>query len=259
MVRKHTLLYTICLIFMLLFNASSFSAESQDSLTVVPDLIEINTFYHGARVKVLANVGSCDNAVIILEGQDEEVTLNKKGRVGIIWMNIAQITISGLPEVYIYTASDELDSISSPAIQEKLGLGLKSLRPRMEVHSDQPLTGNEFDQFVKLKTRVGTYSTDNKIELRQLSTGGMELSSELPIPSHMPPGKYDIHLYCFNGGKMIKGETAFLEIKRIGLPQLMINLANNHPAAYGLVAILVAMAVGLLMGVIFSSLPGKGH
>jgi hypothetical protein len=81
----------------------------------------------------------------------------------------------------------------------------------------------------------------------------------LPIPSHMPPGKYDIHLYCFKEGKVLKEETTFLEIKRIGLPQLMINLANNHPAVYGLVAILVAMAVGLLMGVIFSSLPGKGH
>ena len=80
-----------------------------------------------------------------------------------------------------------------------------------------------------------------------------------PVPSGMPSGDYDIHLYCFREGNLVEERAARLNIDRIGLPHFMINLAYNHAAEYGLLAIIVAMAAGIIMGVIFSSLPGRGR
>jgi uncharacterized protein (TIGR02186 family) len=260
MVGKHEIRQIFFLVaIMLIACSAAFADENKDSLNIVPDQIQIGTFYHGAEVQVSANVAACDGAVIVLEGGDEKVGLNRKGRVAFIWMNVAQITISGLPRVYIMAASDKMDDICSKETQEKLRLGTEYLRPQMEVHSDQPLTGKEFDQFLKLKTHIGTYDTNNQIDLKQVQPGRQEISSILPIPSQMPPGIYDVHLYCFRRGNLAEEEMGSLKIERVGLPDLMINLANKHAAVYGLVAIVIAMAVGIIMGFIFSSLPGREH
>jgi uncharacterized protein (TIGR02186 family) len=236
--------------------ATAVAGENPGSLTIVPDQIKIGAFYHGAKVQVSANVASCDGAVIVLEGDSEKVTLNRKGRVAIVWMNVAKITVSGLPQVYILASTTDLDDICSKDVREELRLGADSFRIPVKIDSDKPLTGDEFDWFLKLKVRNGTYNTKNKIELIPKRTGEVELSSTLPIPSKMPPGVYDIILYCFRQGNMVEMETARLKIDRIGLPHLIRNLADKHAAMYGLLAIVAAMVFGVVMGIVFSLLPG---
>lgn len=234
-------------------------AAAPETLTVAPDRIQIGTFYDGTEARVSAETAQCDGAVIVLTGEEREVRLNRKGRVAIIWMNVAQIDIGGLPEAYIMAATDDLDAICPKETQRELGLGLESLRRRMEISSDQPLTGREFDQFLQLQIHHGTYRTGLTVEREQRAPGSERISAVLPIPSKMPPGTYTIDLYCFRDGRVVETKSETLEIERVGLPQLIIGLVVRHAAAHGVLAIIVAMAVGILMGIIFSSSPGKGH
>jgi uncharacterized protein (TIGR02186 family) len=247
------------LIFIFLLGPITYADENAETLSIVPGQIQIGTFYHGSSIEVTAEVDSCDNAVIVLEGGEKEVTLNRKGRVAIIWMNVAQLEIENMPQVYIMASSADLNDICPAETQMELKLGLESLRPQMKIISEKPLTGEEFDQFLKLKTKNGTYDTKNKIELTSESSGITKVSASLPIPSQMPPGEYIVNLYYFKHGELIGERAGLLGIKRVGLPELMINLATEHAAVYGLMAIVIAMVVGIVMGFIFSSLPGKEH
>jgi uncharacterized protein (TIGR02186 family) len=238
---------------------TAFAGEASGSLTVVPNQIQIGAFYNGSEVRISAETAPCDGAVMVLTGEDREVKLNRKGRVAVIWMNVARIDIGGLPEAYILAASGELDRICSKGTQAELGLGLESLRPRMRISSDQPLEGREFDQFLKLKIHNGAYRIGLEIERESVTPETDRISAVLPIPSGMPPGMYHIDLYCFKQGNLVEKHRQELRIEIVGLPQFMINLVYRHAAAHGLLAIVVAMVVGILMGVIFSSSPGKGH
>jgi len=242
-----------------LAGAINAGAVQEGNLTITPENIQIGTFFHSADIQVSADVVDCDAAVIVLEGSSEKVTLNRKGRVGFIWMNTAQITISGLPRIYIMAASDALNNICTDSLREQLQIGAESLKPLMEVHSEQPFTGSEFDQFLELKKHNGMYDTKNKIVLEPEIGNRVRLTSSLRIPSQMPPGVYDMYLYCFKDGNLVEKQATQFDIERAGLPQLMINLAYNHAALYGLIAIVIAMIVGIIMGVVFSSLPGSGH
>jgi len=253
--RKRCLLLFILTISCIV-HAAADSGEERRLLTISPDRIQIGSFYNGAEVKVSADVASCDGAAIVLAGNEDRVELNRKGRIAVIWMNVARISISGLPGVYILACSDSLDNICSREMQAKLRLGVVSLETLAEFHSDQPLAGNEFDEFLKLKVHNGTYNMNNEIELKSSSAGKLKLSSVLPIPSVMPPGRYDIQLYCFRQGELIYEETSNVEIERIGLPRFMMDLANKHAAVYGLLAIVAAMVFGVVMGIVFSYLPG---
>lgn len=257
MIRKNLTAWIIRLVSAIsLTTCVGVSGENPGTLTIAPGQIRIGAFYHGAEVRISANVESCDGAVMVLEGDSEEITLNKKGRVAVIWMNVARITISGVPQVYILASSADLDKICPAETREELRLGLESLSKHIDISSDQPLSGEEFDQFMQLKRKNGTYNLKNKIELKPASTGELELSSVLPIPSKMPPGVYDINLYCFRQGTMVEKQTGRLKIDRIGLPSLIKNLADKHAAEYGLLAIVAAMIFGVVMGIVFSFLPG---
>lgn len=252
----------MCLLALLLAGTVLGQASAEDSLvtlSLVPDHIDVGTFYRGAKIHVSANVPNCDGAVIILQAGHENVTLNRKGRVAGIWLNVAQVEVSNVPNVYILAASDKLENICSPEVQKQLGLGVEYLRGQMKFTCEKPLSGTEFDEFLKLKTSGGTYNVDINIKLKDSGPGRQEVSAILPVPATVPPGTYNVLLYCFVDGKPVQRGTAELTIRRVGLAHLMADMAYNKSALYGVMAIVVAMLVGIGMGIVFNSRPGSGH
>ena len=239
--------------------ADSASVDTSVTPVLTPDTIDVGTFYNGSKVQVSATVPECDGAVVVMEAEAEEMKLNRKGRVAGIWLNVAQVVVKNAPKVYVLAASGKLENLCSPDVLAKLRLGSAYLRRQVQFTCEKPLTGTEFDEFLKLKTDNGTYNMDVGIGLKPSEPGKMELSATLPIAPTIPPGTYKVMLYCFKDGEQICRGVADLTVQRIGLARVLANLAHNHGAEYGLLAIAVAMAVGIVMGVIFNSLPGSGH
>ncbi len=259
MIRIFRFVPFICLLF--LFNAFGQGAPPIDKLVtpvLTPDRVEAGMFYDGTEVQVTADIPECDGAVVVLETENENIELNEKGRVAGIWLNVAQVTVHNAPKVYIMATSDHLDSICVPEVRHELHLGMHYLRNQMKFESDKTLTGSELDEFVKLKKTNGAYKMDVAMNLVANGTG-KKLTAVLPIAPSIPPGTYKLLMYGFTGGYPVCKGEAELTIERVGLALLMANLAKSHAAEYGIIAIVVAMAVGIVMGVIFDSLPGSGH
>jgi uncharacterized protein (TIGR02186 family) len=235
------------------------AGDNTDEPQLTPDQVDIGVFYRGAEVRVTADVPAVDGAVLVLEEDGEEVTLNRKGRKAGIWLNVAQVTFSNVPKVYILASSNRLDDICSGDVQRELGLGTQSLLDRMSIACEKPLIGTEADEFLKLKMQSGAYNTDIGITLTPDGTGRQRLFAVLPIPAAVPPGIYRVVLYCFTNGYLVQQGMTELRIERVGLAHLMASLAHERASLYGVLAISIAMAVGLVIGVIFHSLPGSGH
>lgn len=226
--------------------------DSSVSFTVSPADIKIGTLYHGANVRISAQIASCDGVVIKIQGRDEEIKLSRKGKIAVIWLNVAHILVKNAPQVYILTASDELEKICSLEERERLGLGLQMLEKKITFESDKQLVGGEFDEFVKLKEHSGVYDVNGRVTLTPNQGGLQHLESILPIPSAMPPGTYTIQLYGFRDGNLVEYGKTELSIEMIGLPRFFTALGFDHGAIYGIVAIAVALMAGSIMAVIFS-------
>jgi uncharacterized protein (TIGR02186 family) len=250
----------VCLLFPALTAAvETASNDSLVSLTLTPDQIHVGTFYRGATVDASAQVPECDGAIVIMASEGEGETLNRKGRVVGIWLNVAQVTVRDVPDVYLLGASDKLENICSPEVRQELGLGVDYLRQQLKFTCDKPLTGTEFDEFLRLKSKSGTYNMDIKAELTPAGPGMQEFSAILPVPATIPPGKYEVLLYCFRGGEPVMRGTATLLIEQVGFARLMSDLAHKRAALYGGLAIVIAMVVGVGMGIVFNSMRGAGH
>jgi uncharacterized protein (TIGR02186 family) len=259
---KRTLLNRLFLAVPLLFAMFSTDARSTGGvalLTVTPDHIRCGTFYHGTDVNVVADVPLCDGAVLKIERDGGETVLNRKGRVGFVWLNVAKVTVAGAPVLYILASSSEVTSICSIGERERLGIGLDALRAGISFQSDAPLTGQEFREFLKLKRHAGTYNEDIPIQMEGTGEGRQRIEASIPLPSAAPSGDYNVRLYCFQDGAMIGEASAGLTIESVGFPRFEYELAHGHAATYGIMAILVAMVAGLGTGLVFSSRGERGR
>jgi uncharacterized protein (TIGR02186 family) len=233
--------------------------ESTVPLTLDPPEVEVGVFYRGTDLQIRADIPDCNGAALLLDADGDDVTLNRKGREAGIWLNVAQITVSGAPRVYLLASSKQLDDLCPEEVQRELGLGVGSLRDRIKVTSEKPLVGSEIEEFLKLKKLNGTYRTDDRIILTPEGEGRQSLYIRLPIPATVAPGVYRVALYCFRDGGLVCRGASEISIRRVGLADVMTKLAQKHGAEYGLLAIVIAMSVGIVMGIVFHSLPGSGH
>ncbi len=227
-------------------------------IKIAPDHVSINAFYKGSDVMVSADIPSvCDGAVVKIQGEDEKTILNRKGKVSIFWLNVGEVTFTNAPVIYILNASNPLDSICASEEQKRLMLGYAALKERIIIDCETALSGTEFDEFVRLKEHNGSYQNSLTAELLPALDRNTRFTSVLHIPPVMPSGNYQIKFYYFKNFALTGQTSAVLSIEKVGIPNFLYSLAYSHPAAYGLLAIVIAMATGIIMGMIFSSRPRR--
>ena len=240
-----------------------FSQENQAiirNFDIVPNHIEIGSFFEGKQVSISADIPECDGVVIELEGKIKDLVLNKKGEKKFIWLNVAQITVKNAPSVYFLASSDKLENICAGEELEKELLGYSSLKHKIIFKSDSLSTGDMvFDEFIKLKEHNGSYNINNKINFDSKFKGRQKVSTILNIPPFIPAGNYEILLYCFRSGNLFKKTSANFLIKEVGLTAFIKNLAFGNPALYGIFAILIALAAGIIIGIIFNKRRSGGQ
>ena len=125
--------------------------------------------------------------------------------------------------------------------------------------SDKPLTGQEFDEFIKLKEHNGSYNINNIVNFDPNITGRQKVTANLDIPSFISAGNYEIFLYCFKNGNLIQKASSSFLIEEVGLTVLIKKLAFGKPAIYGIFAIIIALGAGFIIGITFSKRNRGGH
>ena len=260
--KKKLFFYLLMLCLIILGNRELPAQENEDSITnftIKPNYIDIGAFFKGAQVSVGAEIPECDGVVIELEGRDKEMVLNKKGKRAFLWLNVDQITVKNSPSVYILASSDKLNNICSEEELEEELLGYISLKRKIVFESDKPLTGQEFDEFIKLKEHNGSYNINNTVNFDPNITGRQEVTANLDIPSFISAGNYEIFLYCFKNGNLIQKASSSFLIEEVGLTVLIKKLAFGKPAIYGIFAIIIALGAGFIIGITFSKRNRGGH
>jgi hypothetical protein len=136
-------------------------------------------------------------------------------------------------------------------------LGYTSLKKKIVFESKLPLTGIEFEEFIKFKEHNGCYSIDKNAKVISDRAGINTLKATLTIPSFISPDDYNVVIYCFEKGYLLDKVVVKLSVEEVGLPLLVRNLANQSPAVYGILAIIIAMIAGSIIGLVFTKKRGK--
>jgi uncharacterized protein (TIGR02186 family) len=255
LIRLKDILLTFIWLFIPLIVFAEDEAVSTANLTlqVKPDNIDMSSFYHGTELSITGSYPPCDGLVLKLEGNKEEIELNRKGRFFVIWMNVAELNVENAPDIYFLTTSCPNINILPTHELDSLNIGYDALKKIIRFDSEKPLAGDNFKEFIKMKEKKGQYKFDpGGIKLSGKSDAGGTFTTRIYLPPKVPARKYKLWLYGFKDNRLIAETSTSLSINKVGLPLFLSNLAYQHPAGYGIMAILVALAAGLAMGFIFN-------
>ncbi|MBW1982339.1 MAG: TIGR02186 family protein [Deltaproteobacteria bacterium] len=254
----------ICQSIALLFLLGKAPASRANSITahLNPERIEIGAFFNGSKVFVSGVVPADSEVAVRLAGMRQEVALKKKGKaLGLLWMNLGSVTVRNAPSLYLLCLSEKLQELAreNPEQWQALNIGFTSLKREMSVDSDVDADDADsiLEEFIRLKKSEGLYAVGrSSISYGELNNDGKPYKAIVEIPPRLTPGKYLLEVIAVANGRVLATEKNWLEVEEVGFPAFLTVLAFNHGALYGLLATIVAIAAGLLMGVIFKGEKG---
>ncbi len=235
--------------------------EAGMTVRIEPSTLLLGTFYRGTDIKITGTVPDGCDVVVRFMGIEKELHLKKKGKVlGLLWMNLDTFKFKGVPNVCLIYSSTRLASDTSKAKEardEAWKLSLEALENRIGIEPEPKDRSFLIKELIKMKKLEGLY-LESEGSVTVVSGDGEQRTFEahVNVPSSLTPGKYVIEVYALRDGRIVETKTTPVEAKLVGFPAFLYNLAFNHALLYGLLATMVAIAGGLLMGVIFGA--GKG-
>ncbi len=226
---------------------------------VEPSRVEMTMLYRGSSVHVSASVPTGAQVAIVLAGGERDLDLKRKGKVlGLIWMNVGDVRFEAVPSLYLLRTTCPLSQLAGPEVRERLGLGLDALGSRSARAAADP---SLFRELARLEWRDGLWNVaEAAVTLRAAASGDTTLAeADFLLPARTPPGEYRVRVYTFADGEAELAGEAGLRVEQAGVAALISDLAQRHGLLYGILAVVIAGAAGLLTGVVFGLGSKKGH
>jgi len=245
-----------CLPVLLVLGLTGLVQAESATLQVSPDVVEINSFFQGRYVTVTGTLPEGLGAVVEVTGPTAEEHLMRKGRRGPLWMNVGAINVTGAPSIYIVMSS-------APDLLEGKGAatwGFPFLTKNLSLSGDLETVEHTMfkQQFLELKQSQKLYaSLPGGLTVSAAGDGRQKVTGKFWLPSNIRPNTYKVCLTSVKDGQPAGQTCIDLGVEMVGFPAFLMTMAYDHAALYGLLAILIALVVGAIMGYLFKG--GGGH
>ena len=194
----------------------------------------------------------------------KDFKLNKSGKgLGFVWLPISHAEVKNLPGMYALLSSGKISGLLSPEQQKSLGLSAdyQELFTQAELHYKEPPKDAEAAQ-LKKEYLTGLIRIQEEGGLYQVREDGIRLSGAqftalLKHPADAPLGEYSVFCYAVKDGQAQLLAKDKFQVKQTGLADFLTHQASENAIIYGILAALIAVGAGVLVGMIFKK--GGGH
>ena len=186
--------------------------------------------------------------VVVLRGPVQPILLREKQKIAGIWMNADSSRFRSAPGFYAVASSRPIPDLVNERTAAIYELGLQNLQlspgggalPEKERRFEAGL--------LDLRTRQRLYAEHPR---------GVEISDNvlyratITIPSDVPVGTYTAETFLIDRGKVIAAATKDIQISKSGFERFVALAARRHEFLYGLVAVIMSLALGWAAAAIF--------
>jgi len=234
------------------------SAAVPGTVTVTPSAINIGASFNGIDLTVEGSIPKDADAVVRFKSGEQDVALKRKGKaMGILWMNMGKVTFHHCPDIFMVATPQSLTEESDR--WKGLNLGISSLISQIEITPVSEDKNSLFDEFVKLKSKHGAYASGfGKVTYQAPTNDSKPFSATISIPSGLKPGSYQVEVFTVKDGAVESKDQTSVDVEETGFPKFLSSLAFGKPLLYGIVSVIIALAAGLLTGLIFQG-GNEGH
>ena len=229
-------------------------------LAVSPGQVDIGLNFKGALLEISGSAPPDSDICLKVESPPGTIALNRKGKVGPFWMTVDNVKVENMPKIYEVFTSGSLAELSRGVKDRmEIGNGYSYLKERARVTRKHE-TGKEelspdeagtyLDGLINIYEKKGYYI----INEGALKIENGRFRAAVQVPSGIPPGQTKITAYAVQGGRVVASKEFPLQVNSIGLVRWVRTEATANGPFYGLIAVIVALVVGLATGTFFNSL-----
>jgi len=222
------------------------------------DNININYDYHGSTISVSGASDAGEDIVIKITSPDSEQKLMRKDkRAGVLWMNVEALHFSHIPDVYLLKSTRPPEDILSLIERDAHAISYGSLEHNARIEPDRgpEQKGAWFGQFVEYKKSRNLYKAYKENDIKVNRSGSVQnFSTVFQWPFEASPGRYSVEVYAVKDGKVAEKSSSEVLVEQTGAVKMLSGMARSNGALYGVLSILIALASGFGVGLVF----GKG-
>jgi uncharacterized protein (TIGR02186 family) len=213
--------------------------------------VSITSAFQGESLLLFGMFDPPGEIVVVVQGPAARETVMRKERFLGLWLNTGRMRFDDVPAYYFIAASAPLQRLLARGGGEILSLDdrLSTIRP---VRHRTPAQLAEFRQgLVEVKRREDLYPANfGQVTVQ----AGRLFRAELPFPSRLPEGVYDVRTYLLRDGKVVSAVSRPLPVGKVGFSAQLAGWAGTEGPFYGLGAIMMALALGWLGGAVMRRL-----
>jgi uncharacterized protein (TIGR02186 family) len=262
MKRLSILSLACCLVCFWGASALAVTPEAQPKVitSASKNVVEIGLTYSGDKIFFFGvnPVPGADLIIKLTAEKEETVKLSVKGKFGPLWMTVKQYEVTGSPFIYKIHASKPIDQIISKETAQQWELGYPAVQARIKMDLIRGTAAPEdagivWQGLLKIKERANLYNIVEDPARLEISEGKL-FKHYFRFPPAATEGRYQVESFCFVKGELVGYGKDVIEIKKVGLEHWLTQTSKNQPVLFGIMAVVIAVAAGLLVGVLF----GKG-
>ena len=191
------------------------------------------------------------HVIVTIEGPPQRLSVWRKGRVGGIWMNVEEVRVARAPSLYAVASTAPLEQILSSTEDLRHSISIpRAIRSfgTMAMAADAP---RFVEALIRLRREDGLFTeTPNGMQVQQETL----FSGTLELPANLIEGSYRARVFLTRGGQVVDQYETAIEVRMAGLERWLSTLARDVPLAYGLLAVLIAVAAGWSASAAFRAL-----
>ena len=211
-------------------------------------LIAITTGFTGAEVLLFGATDGPGDVVAVVRGPTGRAVVRRKDRIFGIWVNSAALDFREVPNFYAVASSRPLDQLLTPETAQRYGIGLDTLSIRPDSDIVSPATSDMLKALIRIKIREGLFRPDaGKVTF----LGARLFRADFRFPANVPTGSYLVEILLIRDGKISNAQTTPLVVSKVGVGADIFEFAHRHAAAYGIIAIVIALLAGWAAHLVF--------
>ena len=211
--------------------------------------ILISTGFTGTEVFLFGAIDGPGDIAVVVEGPPQDVVVRRRESTAGIWINRQSVTFVDVPSFYRVATNRPIEAFATPAALERQRIGVEHLGLQT---ADPDISPDEAQAFsaglVRNMQQAEFYGVDGE---RVTVLASRLFRTRIQIPPNVPTGLYEVRVYLFRDDVVVAAQTTPLRVSKVGVGNRIFRFATLNAAAYGGLAIAIAVFAGWLAGVVF--------
>ncbi len=194
----------------------------------------------------------------------QDFKLNKAGKgLSLVWLPVGPAEIQDIPGMCAILSSAKISNILSAAEQRAAGVtsDFKEIYEQSKIRLRQEPPQSEIaslrQEYLSGLLRILTEGRLYQSQEDAVKINSCQFRAQLVYPANAPMGEYTAFCYFVQEGRARLVWQEKFVVKSGGLAEWLSHQARANSAIYGVLAALIAVGAGMLVGVIFRK--GAGH